>query len=1043
MNEQCGEQQQNMGGKNKLDYDDQCQPPLILPEGMLPSYLATAFGDLYENDGMAVFGRGLGWLTLLASFVRFYADVEDGHLAILREESKGEDRTPASKVSSSSSSASSKVKSLLPQQRPPLVLVLGLNDQEHDSLLQILSSWGTPHEMMPTIITNESGQSSARQELYQRGGIFCITSRILIVDLLTKTLSSDDVDGLLLGHADQVTHDSTEAFIIRIYTSQRRRDTCFIKAFTDLPEALLSGFAKIDKTLKALQVRNLYLYPRFHEVIKRELEQNPPQVEELHQKLSPSMIDIQAAIVIAVRTCMKELKESTPFVEWHHASSDLSIENCVTTAFDRAISRQLEKDWHRLQPKTKQLVQDLRTLRTLLEALIQYDCVSFWKLLQSIKTMSAASRHPAMWLLTPAAEMIFKKAKERIYKIVPTRKPTIKVPEPMSKLVPVLEENPKWRLLKMVLLEIEQLINEKRQKNDDDDDDALSSTVLVVVKDDRTVDAVRSYLVEGRDRTMTMRWLKYLEQYNDRSRSVADCKISEESRLLLEEEGRVRRILFGSNNRKDKIDKKKKNDESKKRSGSNLNTIPAHVKKRRRIAAEKGRGAEVGGTTDDRERQAVLDEAIVVTEHDMIGVEKAKEKDAGMDNELDRGFEDENDEIFHSLFQVSLPEEPSIIITSLASLDGANADMFLADVHPNFVVLFDYDVGFVRALEVHAALNGNENNITAPLKVYFLMLEASAEQKMFLKALEREQSAFERLIHHKRTMPPLILRVEGTQEMQQALEHGSGVAGTYQGGTLPLSMDSRSGGGKKETPRNIAVDVREFRSALPSILHQGGMRLAPVTLTVGDFVLSNVHCVERKSISDLFGSFASGRLYTQAEQMSKYYACPCLLIEFDPQKTFCLQNVHELGMDIKIDSICSKMAILTMHFPKLSVLWSKSPHETLRLFKELKASHSEVDVAKAIEVGRSESIELLLRSDKSGGEIQGDDDDDEDDVNEAGRDMLLSLPGMTVQIARQVMNKCESLADIIQMSRDELRSLAGPVAGQRLFTFFNQQFGSL
>lgn len=32
-----------------------------------------------------------------------------------------------------------------------------------------------------------------------------------------------------------------------------------------------------------------------------------------------------------------------------------------------------------------------------------------------VKSMSAAARTPSMWLLTPAAEMIFQKAKERIY----------------------------------------------------------------------------------------------------------------------------------------------------------------------------------------------------------------------------------------------------------------------------------------------------------------------------------------------------------------------------------------------------------------------------------------------------------------------------------------------------------------------------------------------------------------------------------------------------------------------------------------------------
>jgi len=335
----------------------------------------------------------------------------------------------------------------------------------------------------------------------------------------------------------------------------------------------------------------------------------------------------------------------------------------------------------------------------------------------------------------------------------------------------------------------------------------------------------------------------------------------------------------------------------------------------------------------------------------------------------------------------------------------------------------------VRSLEVHAALNPVEEE---PLKVYFLMFEASSEEKVFLKALEREKSAFERLIHHKKTMPPPVIQVEGTQEMQQALAHGC-VQGTYQNGTLPLSMDTRRGGGKvKAEKRDIVVDVREFRSSLPSILHRGGMRLAPAQLLVGDFVLTKSHCVERKSISDLFGSFSSGRLYTQAEQMSKYYDFPCLLIEFDPQKAFCLQNSNEIGMDIKTDSICSKMAILTMHFPRLRILWSMSPHETLKLFKKLKADQEEVDVARAIEIGKNENPDV--------GVVE---DDNEDEINEPGRDMLYRLPGMNKKIARRIMDKCDSLADLISMSRNELRDLAGPVVGQKLFTFFHQDMGSL
>lgn len=60
----------------------------VIPEGLLPAYLASAFGDLYEEDGLAVFGKGLGWLSLLACFARFYADVEDGHIAVMLEDNK-------------------------------------------------------------------------------------------------------------------------------------------------------------------------------------------------------------------------------------------------------------------------------------------------------------------------------------------------------------------------------------------------------------------------------------------------------------------------------------------------------------------------------------------------------------------------------------------------------------------------------------------------------------------------------------------------------------------------------------------------------------------------------------------------------------------------------------------------------------------------------------------------------------------------------------------------------------------------------------------
>jgi DNA excision repair protein ERCC-4 len=87
----------------------------------------------------------------------------------------------------------------------------------------------------------------------------------------------------------------------------------------------------------------------------------------------------------------------------------------------------------------------------------------------------------------------------------------------------------------------------------------------------------------------------------------------------------------------------------------------------------------------------------------------------------------------------------------------------------------------------------------------------------------------------------------------------------------------------------IVVDMREFRSDLPSLLHRRGIDILPITIEVGDYILTPDICVERKSISDLIGSLNNGRLYNQATEMCRHYAKPVLLIEFDHNKPFALQ----------------------------------------------------------------------------------------------------------------------------------------------------------
>ena len=64
------------------------------------------------------------------------------------------------------------------------------------------------------LITNESGQAKDRQALYTWGRVFCITSCMLTTDLLTNVIMANEIVGMLVYQADQVTDESREAFIL-------------------------------------------------------------------------------------------------------------------------------------------------------------------------------------------------------------------------------------------------------------------------------------------------------------------------------------------------------------------------------------------------------------------------------------------------------------------------------------------------------------------------------------------------------------------------------------------------------------------------------------------------------------------------------------------------------------------------------------------------------------------------------------------------------------------------------------------------------------
>lgn len=110
----------------------------------------------------------------------------------------------------------------------------------------------------------------------------------------------------------------------------------FVKGFSEDPEALQSGFGKVERLLRVLFVKKMYLWPRFRmEVVQALSRNNEPEVVEMVTTLTPSMKAIQSAILVAMNTCIQELKKAAPQLE----TAQMTLENGLFHAFDFMIKK--------------------------------------------------------------------------------------------------------------------------------------------------------------------------------------------------------------------------------------------------------------------------------------------------------------------------------------------------------------------------------------------------------------------------------------------------------------------------------------------------------------------------------------------------------------------------------------------------------------------------------------------------------------------------------------------------------------------------------
>jgi DNA excision repair protein ERCC-4 len=347
------------------------------------------------------------------------------------------------------------------------------------------------------------------------------------------------------------------------------------------------------------------------------------------------------------------------------------------------------------------------------------------------------------------------------------------------------------------------------------------------------------------------------------------------------------------------------------------------------------------------------------------------------------------------------------------SYDGDQDEHVLEEVKPRYIIMYEPDAAFIRRVEVYRSSHNDRN-----VRVYFMYYSGSVEEQRYLSSVRREKDAFTKVIKERASMS-IVMTVDphGAEDPQEAFLRtvNTRIAG---GGRLAATAE----------PPRVVVDVREFRSSLPSLLHGRSIVIVPCMLTVGDYILSPSICVERKSISDLISSFKDGRLYSQTETMFQYYKNPMLLIEFDQNKSFTLEPFADLSgtfssvapTNVSSD-LQSKIVLLTLAFPKLRIIWSSSPYQTAEIFESLKAQEPEPDPMAAVRAGLDKDMKA-----------------EDQAFNLEPQEMLATVPGVTPQNIKNIVFEAENVREVANMSLDELTALVGKAVARQIHGFFNR-----
>ena len=204
---------------------------------------------------------------------------------------------------------------------------------------------------------------------------------------------------------------------------------------------------------------------------------------------------------------------------------------------------------------------------------------------------------------------------------------------------------------------------------------------------------------------------------------------------------------------------------------------------------------------------------------------------------------------------------------------------------------------------------------------------------------------------------------------------------------------------------SIIVDNRERNYELLESLSQNNIKISFKQLSVGDYIVSDRMCVERKTISDFENSIIDSRIFEQAQRLSMSFDKPIIILEGDMLEARLSRNVI-LG---------TIFALYREH--NVPVINSLNPSETSYLLSKFaeKEQIYEKREPKLLGIKKAYSDyewQLLI---------------------------LSSIPGVGIKLAKNLISKFHSIRNISNATLEELTEIEkiGSKKAERIYKVLN------